>query len=504
MDPRSLKGGWSLDLEKPGYMAEDPEHLLKSIKVQYMEALYRSRASLAYFAKGPLSRARAAFADNDGANAGLISLVDYLRTLIIPLSLLDKKYRETLPDLISEMPNSNISEGERNEVAARLRKTIHKSKKSKIGKNGLYPQEELDVQHWWINQLASSPACDSTCLRAVAVKTTVLEQRAREIYLQIILILEVLALEAVPSVSTLEKAVDQGDKNRDPQKKRKAKKPQDLDTLLDLSVDKLCIWQSMAVDENISLEHSGEADVKSGGSLPTKKHDGDHLRDFCVDVILPFYAARLPDMSRILCKKLGGPLSHSPARPALRKAPSSRRAMKPGAVMKRAPPRQAGRTLEGVLTDEKACRRPARPLCRSATDSVLPNLKREPSDSSLANVPLNRSAFHKSKRYSQREVDLSAVTQAAEAKAKKKANVEQELQGAIATLKRPNPRMAVKEFVEAAERRAAGVQIMATPSANRQKDVYACIQFKETPPPRSSCTHVPASAVKQRSDVGVE
>lgn len=287
MDPRSLKGGWSLDLGKPGYMAEDPEHLLKSIKVQYMEALYRSRASLAYFAKGPLSRARAAFADDDVAKAGLISLVDYLRTLIIPLSLLDKKYRETLPDLIAEMPNSNISEGERTEVAARFQKTIHKSKKSKIGRNGLYPQEELDVQHWWINQLASSPACDSADLRAVAVRTTVLEQRAREIYLQIILILEVLALEAVLCGSSVEKAVDQGDKHQDPQKKRTGKKPQDLDTLLDLSVDKLCIWQSMAVDENISLEPSGETDARSGGSLPTKERDGDHLRDFCVDVILP-------------------------------------------------------------------------------------------------------------------------------------------------------------------------------------------------------------------------
>lgn len=37
---------------------------------------------------------------------------------------------------------------------------------------------------------------------------------------------------------------------------------------------------------------------------------------------------------------------------------------------------------------------------------------------------------------------------------RKKANIEQELQGAIAALKKPNPRMAVKELVEAAEQRA--------------------------------------------------
>ena len=59
------------------------------------------------------------------------------------------------------------------------------------------------------------------------------------------------------------------------------------------------------------------------------------------------------------------------------------------------------------------------------------------------------------KRYSQREVDLHTTSQANEAKLKKKSRVEQELRGAIAALKKPNPRMAVKELVEDAERRAA-------------------------------------------------
>lgn len=127
---------------------------------------------------------------------------------------------------------------------------------------------------------------------------------------------------------------------------------------------------------------------------------------------------------------------------------------KPGAAVERPQSRQVRRTLERVLTDENTTRRPAPALSRSATDSVLPDLKREPSDTPLSNVPSKRPTFHKANRYSQREVDLGAVSQAAEAKAKRKANVEQELQGAIAALKRPNPRMAVKELVEAAEKRA--------------------------------------------------
>ena len=171
------------------------------------------------------------------------------------------------------------------------------------------------------------------------------------------------------------------------------------------------------------------------------------------------YLARLPEVSRVICKKLGGPLPLSPSRPALRKATSSlSRLQRPGTAVKRPQPREAKSTLERVLTDERTSRRPTPTLSRSATDSFLPNLKREPSDLPLANVPLNRSTFHKSNRYSQREVELNTVAQAAETKAKKKAKVEQELHGAIAALKRPNPRMAVKELVEAAEQRAAGAK----------------------------------------------
>jgi len=170
------------------------------------------------------------------------------------------------------------------------------------------------------------------------------------------------------------------------------------------------------------------------------------------------YGSRLPETSNMLRQKLGGPKTPSPMRPPLVKAASSSHlAQKPGTNIQRSGVRKARATLERVLTDEKsASQRRAPGLSRSNTDSALPGLKREVSDTSLTAIPLNRVALHKSKRYSQREVDLKAVSQAVEAKLKKKASVEQELQGAIATMKKPNPRMAVKELVEAAERRVAG------------------------------------------------
>ena len=179
---------------------------------------------------------------------------------------------------------------------------------------------------------------------------------------------------------------------------------------------------------------------------------------------------------------------------------------RPGALVQRRQPRQSRRTLERVLTEERSeSRIPPPHLSRSITDSALPRLKREVSEASLSSIPLSNMAISKSRRYSQREVDLSAIFKANEAKLKKKALVEQELKGAIDALKKPNPRMAVKELVEAADKRAAGsnmrsrcpfpvrwvlliiaeaknpirnsfaqgLQVMATPRGKRQKDMMS-------------------------------
>lgn len=85
------------------------------------------------------------------------------------------------------------------------------------------------------------------------------------------------------------------------------------------------------------------------------------------------------------------------------------------------------------------------------------------------------------KRYSQREIDLHARTKATEARLKKTAKVEQELQGAIAALKKPNPRMAVKELVEDAERRAAASHSRSISCSAKIYYLYAkCLQSPKT------------------------
>lgn len=161
----------------------------------------------------------------------------------------------------------------------------------------------------------------------------------------------------------------------------------------------------------------------------------------------------------------------SPARPKLSKSAStSNMSPRPGAVTKRPiPGAKSGRSLRRVLTDERYSRAPSRgplgaiSLMRSATNPTVPGLKREASETpSLGAIPaaesqsmlVNRGGVLKSKKFSQREVDLSVLAQATVPDAKsKKANLEAELKEAISALKRPNRQLAGRTIVETAERR---------------------------------------------------
>ena len=166
------------------------------------------------------------------------------------------------------------------------------------------------------------------------------------------------------------------------------------------------------------------------------------------------FAARLPEKTTALSQKLGGPKQASPNRPAMADATTGYEAPpKPGAHVQRHPLPRPRRTLERVLTDDKSAlkRRSIPSLTRSVTEPALAQTKREVSETSLSSIPLNRVVMKK--RYSQREVDMQKASQLSEGKLKKKESVEAELQGAIAALKRPNARAAVKEYVEASELR---------------------------------------------------
>lgn len=499
---------------------QDIETVIENIKIQYQEALYASKASPAYFAKGPLSKARAFFQQNEAPSPDYSQIVAFIRPMILTLPLMDKKYRETVPNSIKELPFDLASDEDGTSLLASMSKR-RKKNSARIGKNGLYAGEEVSVARWWMRKDLSDVACDVPEAREDYVRNTLLEQRSRETQLQIILVLETLALESTASKTpNANGVVDEegisaqvGD-----QMGGKVKKVQNLDKLLDLLIDRLSIWQSMVTeDAKTSKDESKTVPHRQSPAKPRPKTN--QLHQFCVDVVIPFYGARLPEKSALICQKLGGPKDPSPKRPKLIKSASTNAgSVRPASSTSHSQPRRPRQTLERVLTDQKLGHgKQMPPLSRSTTEPSLPRLKRETSEALLSTIPLNRVQMPKG--FSQREVDLHANSQAAEAKRSKKVKADEELQSAIAALKKPNARMAVKELVDAADERAIthrskksrhprhlpaqAMQVMATPRRDRQgrslaglpRPAQAVTSDLENAPPSSICK-IPCSTAK--------
>lgn len=195
---------------------------------------------------------------------------------------MDKKYKEAIPSIIDTLPADTLAEDDVTTVIAELQKKLRKTKKLKIGKDGLFPGEDLNISRWWLSR-DTEPHDDAED----SMKASLLELRARETQMQIIFLLEALALEAsMPTAEiddTASKDPSQWENVESQTKKRKAKRPQDLNVLLDLFVDRLCIWQSMRIDDS-NLN-------KTAGAQPSTSNDSgigtDALKSFCVDVVLP-------------------------------------------------------------------------------------------------------------------------------------------------------------------------------------------------------------------------
>ena len=261
----------------------NPVEALATIRAQYQEALYLSRSSLAYFAKGPLSRARAAASNDEASLERLSALIQYLRSSILTLALMDKKYKDALPGILCTLPAGTVSEDDIVTVVASIEKKGRKPKKDKVGKDGLYPGEQANIARWWMSRHDANPESSSLNTGQEEINLALLEQRARETQIQIILILETMALEAtVPQpgliIDDMNETVDNGTDTQP--KKRKTKKPLHLATLLDILVDRLSIWQSMRIED-------GKPSADKGYSEMRAIENADHLKSFCVDVVLP-------------------------------------------------------------------------------------------------------------------------------------------------------------------------------------------------------------------------
>ncbi|KAI7152261.1 hypothetical protein KC324_g14886 [Hortaea werneckii] len=326
----------------------------------------------------------------------------------------------------------------------------------------------------------------------------------------------------------------------------------DLPALLDTLVDRLSIWHSLEGLSPAKKSTEGEASTGVPGNAAN-----DELRDFCIEVIIPFYISRIPQHAVAVNKKLGGPSAPTPVK---RKSASSRKPGEPASRQhqqhQQAPDKKPRNPLSRVASEARGAQSQrgssshgVPSLSRSATDSdaLLTHIKRENSQTPTpelstipaANVPAPRKRSGLAHSYSQtniagagrtREFDPSALNRTNEAKAKKKAEMESKLQEAISALRKPNRSLATKEVAENADlsfakatarpgtarpglggRKKTGERgvlggsadavVMATPSQKRGYVQDSPARYPGGGGHSSGTTHVLASAVRPRQEM---
>ena len=464
----------ALESQGPDTQAADagPQDPVEDLAKQYLDALYLSRTSLAYFAKGPLSRARSTLNDASPQSG---DLVEFLRNSILPVNVMDKKYKESLAALIKDLSLASPSKDDKPAKSRRKKKF-----KPKRDKSGLFTYEQDYLERWWrgeeITGSMTAPENIDTALRR-RMPTL----RMRETYLQIIIILETLYLEMQPAVGSSTLASEsQGAETQNAESqaapettKRKGKKALDLHSLLETLLDRLCIWQDLEADT--PAKSLTERDAKN--SEPSNE-----LHDFCIEIIVPFFMSRLPKEAALVNKKLGGP---SPPSPEKRKSTSSR--SRPGEpAMRSRPDKQPRKPLARVATETlNHAARPVPSLHRSATDSAL--IKREDYQPALSSIPparqpvRSRESALSSYLSGHRQVDLAAKSAAASERLRKKKETEAQVQEAINNARKPNRPMATKEVAARADEKFAQTLNKTSRSSRSQRPAPPSVYVAATP-----------------------
>ncbi|KAF1817489.1 hypothetical protein P152DRAFT_427364, partial [Eremomyces bilateralis CBS 781.70] len=444
--------------ERPLASAED---VFGNLVVEYLKILYTSRTSLAYFAKGPLSRARNHFSGSENGAVRISELSDHLKTMVLSASQMDTKYKEKIPETVRPIPIVPMSDDESPQKKKPKKPGI---RKLKLKRDGLYGVEEEYIKQWWRNPGETVRVAHDDTLEQI-IRRLASALRIRETLAQIVIILEILAIEQSPQykseVATRDDAESQiGDLEAGmPKKSKRKKKAQNLELVVDLLVDKLCIWQSM--DEGIPAV---TPDAKHGTS--DQPENRDRPRSFCIEVIVPFYMARIPQLASSISKKLGGPSAPSPLRPKPAKAISSSKGEHPKVPLP--DKKSARRPLQRIATETNSSATPRQhpKLARSSTDSLLP-IKREVSEqpASLSAIPFavsdtnhpskraaSRGSMSQFSKFKQREVNLNAFSSATSAKvARKKQAESQLLREAIGQIRKPDRAKAGQEYLDGVE-----------------------------------------------------
>jgi DNA replication regulator SLD3 len=210
--------------------------------------------------------------------------IAFLESLIMSTTLIEKKYRDGLPSCVSLI---DIQDHSVDDAATAKAKKRRSSKKMKPGKNGLYPAEDDLIRRWWATHDDDAESGAPGVTREDLAKSRITQLRIRETQLQMILILEVLALQPLASATEdvgggLPGALPTSSVGDGKEKLAKGKKPDHLTMLIDVHIDRLCIWQSIALE---SMKAPTGVSQNMTESAP--KHSDNVLRDFCIEVIAP-------------------------------------------------------------------------------------------------------------------------------------------------------------------------------------------------------------------------
>lgn len=258
---------------------KDPIEVHQELVQQYLSALYLSQASLVFFAKSALSRARASL------KGGECILSDNLRTMLLSNKVADKKYKTSIPTVVKELPPSFAGSEPTSMTPDQTSKKPKKmsSRKPKLGRNGLYKDEAAFVEQWWQARSFQEYTVHSANPDQPSDSLTS-SLRIRESQLQVLLCLEIMSLTAATSaVPRLANSTSELDSQILPILK-------DPLTILEMLLDRISIWQSLLVSLDQPAKDAldtASQDVEQASPATTMHQSQDTLRDFFHEVVQP-------------------------------------------------------------------------------------------------------------------------------------------------------------------------------------------------------------------------
>ena len=197
----------------------------------------------------------------------------------------ETKYSKTLPALLKDFPVAISSDDEQEHIKGVLGPKLPRSKKRKeLTKGGLLPGEEEYVARWCIHLNNDSARGRPDATREERMKLSIVEQRARETQLQVILILETLALEKLAKESPTLQETQVPNVNISG---GKARLKEELPKLLDLLLERLCIWQSTSEEINVRRRKGTQTSSQEVTEKVSCVSNNDQLKDLCTEVIIP-------------------------------------------------------------------------------------------------------------------------------------------------------------------------------------------------------------------------